>query len=414
MGITNNEILFNKYRIKIFDMLKYCQERVPFYKQAWNKSFMDNENFNYSSFSRNIPVLEKDDVRKNSDLLISDDYNKNNLLFETTSGTTGEPTFCYKSPEEKMRCGIRLWKSRKKFSSALKPSDKHAHFYSFRETSSSIVASQTYKNQNNLYLSLFNLSDAILIEYWEEIIAFGTKWIMGPPSAIYMLAIVCEKYALQKYSFDLVEITGEFVSEHQLHKIKEAFQCPVGIHYGCREFWGVAYGASNDKLELLDDLFIETLYNPTLDKCELVATSLTNDSWPLIRYKIGDVADLYTNGDEKYKISLHSGRITTYCNLINGQKISPILITSIARIINTEIKCNIIYQCQLIKISLTKIQINICVSSKSNYQMVIKKFLNHLNNYLDDQVEVTIDVLEYLKPDVKTGKVKDYIDFSPN
>src|SRR5882762_2732946 len=113
-NINLNENFFNERKYDLFAIIKHCQLFVPYYKDIFKSSIPNSvTGFDYGFFSKEIPLLEKGVLKSNPEYFISDLFNKNDLLFESTSGTDGKPLLCYKSRNEKLLYAKMLWDLRR-------------------------------------------------------------------------------------------------------------------------------------------------------------------------------------------------------------------------------------------------------------------------------------------------------------
>lgn len=86
---------WDKNKVKVYqdnlirEMLGYCIKNVPYYRN-YNNTHSSDSNWNPLKLS-NWPILEKDIIRKNPELFISDEFNKEDLVNIATSGTSGKP-----------------------------------------------------------------------------------------------------------------------------------------------------------------------------------------------------------------------------------------------------------------------------------------------------------------------------------
>lgn len=220
------------------------------------------EDFTYEWFKLTIPLLEKNDVRDDGKRFISSTIDAKDLIVETTSGSEGKPMKCYKSQNEKLRFAMDLWEYRKKLIPDLSPKDKFVHFYVARRQKGDFLTLPIIYEKNILHLSLFDLSLKTLFDYWDEILKFKPRWMHGVTSTLYSLACVIKEYNLPRYSFDLVELTGEFLDEDKKKLMEDVFGCIIANQYGAREFWTIAYGCDNSKLHVNENsVFLEEVFN---------------------------------------------------------------------------------------------------------------------------------------------------------
>lgn len=235
---------------------------------------------------KQIPVLTKDLIRGNTDLMLT--CSKKNLLKLSSSGSTGLQTEVYLSKRE---LGIDRaiqtvwweWAGYKIGMPMLQTGlathrtlEKRLKDYFFRTK----------------YLFAFGLKDGSLEPYIPWITA-NQPFLGGYASSLYVLS---ELYPNKQLKFRGAVSWGDKLFKHYISNINRSFSCKVHETYGTGE--GVKIGAQKD----LEYLYIMTpyVYLEVVDDDgnevkegeigHVLVTSLTNRSMPLIRYRLGDLA----------------------------------------------------------------------------------------------------------------------------
>lgn len=410
--MTFNEMYFEMAKKQIYENVKMAFSECYFYATNYQICIPAYDNFTYDFFS-NIPLLEKKVLLQHSKEFLRNNLVKENLITETTSGSEANPLLCYKSRNEKLLYSIDLWKMRKKIIQDLSPKDRFVHFYVSRKQKDKRITDIPVYEDNILHLPLFDLSPDKLVLYWNEILKFQPRWMHGTPSTIYNLAIIVLKYNLPRYFFDFIELTGEYLDEQKLNFIKETFRCRVANQYGAREFWLLAYGCDNNSLHINEkNVFIEEVYSPKYERNELIVTSLQNYTWPLIRYRLGDIGEIRLNNcncriHSNFVLNLTWGRQSECCNLGNVL-LSKVFFSYIVRKAN-DMNANIT-QYQIVKQSDDKILINL-VGDRNNKEMVLELFRDELSQR-NIFVNINICYKDFIMPDNTTGKTKEFIDMT--
>lgn len=407
---------FGYKKKEIYNVIQECLKNVQYYKDNWKFELPEYNEFDYDFFCSNVPFLDKKIVREKEKLLLNKNINMNQLVVETTSGSEGKPMNCYKSKSDLLKYSMDLWNVRRAVINDISPKDKFVHFYLARRGINNIVTNKIVYENNVLHLPLFDLSVDCLKLYWNEILKFKPRWMHGSPAIVYNLGKTVEDYKLPRYSFELVELTGEYLDEEKKNFIENIFKCKVTNQYGAREFWLLAYGCYEEKLHINDkSVFVESIYNKELDDYELVITSLKNMTWPLVRYRIGDLGRVIKNIcncniDSKFFLDLKEGRYSEFLQ-IGDKKISSAYFSFIARQINEKLNEIIIKQHQIVKeINNSVIQIKI-VGDEKYKKYILQEFAKYLQK-LDKDIEVKVDFLNSILPDNKTGKVKEIIQIA--
>ena len=407
--MNNQEEYFEAYREKLYELLKHAVTNVPYYRNQWDFSLPAYEDFTYDYFNKQIPFLEKNSVRNNSREFLVDGIKEDELSIDTTSGTEGKPIVCIRSKKERLMCSSSLWRERRHFVKDLRPSDCGARFYAFRNKENQIIADEVLFKDNDILLPLFNLSDEKLIYYWNEIVKARPRWLHGPSSTIYNMALVVKNYKLEQYHFELIELSGEYVNPEHQRVIEEVFGCRTSNQYGCREYWPMAYSDVNGGLHVVtDNIYIEQIYNKEHNMNEIVITLLKNNSWPLIRYKLEDLGN-YIFEDSQIKLTLNRGRKADFFVLKGNRRFNAIVFSGIARSICELYGSNVILQFQVQKINDDQLDVYLRMKDGDKKQEIVNRYKQEIQKILGEDVIINLYETDYIKPDPKTGKTKEFI-----
>ncbi|MDD4296553.1 MAG: hypothetical protein PHC69_06295 [Ruminiclostridium sp.] len=416
-----NRDFFEHSRKRIYSTIKYSLENVAYYRNLWQFELPDYEDFTYDFFVENIPVLTKDDIYKNNNDLIADGYDIKDLLKEGTSGTSGTPISCYKSPVDRFHLSSILWRERSKATKGLNVKDKFAHFYAFKYVDGELTSGRVIEEDNILHLPLINLNEEQLIKNWEAMEQFQPRWIQGGSTALFYMAEVKKKYGIRAVeSLELVELNGEYTSDETLDFIKEQFECAVTNHYGCRELWAMAFSCPNGHMHIVDRaVYMEFIFNEETGLNELVVTGLVNKAWPLVRYKVGDSVEIekvtcdsaFGSG---YAVKLGSGRVSSYFTVKGNKRLNAIMFAVILKKIPNRENPGMpsIRQYQAVKMSDTSLVVKLKVDdSIKDKQYIVDKAEYELRKIVDADIEIKYEFVDMFSID-KTGKHREFVDLS--
>lgn len=311
---------------KMRAVIKNAYENVPYYHRIMKESHLRPDDVNHISDLRKMPILTKEDIRKNLNDFISKQYRKEELVYQASSGSTGEPFEYYISKKQK---GInwasiyRIWGW-----AGYELGDRIAHVQGFPNFA--------FKNHKNLmkiesklfrtrFYSSFSIYDKNVEDVLKDIKRFSPRFIKGYPSSIYFLA----KYVGER-NIDLkvkaIITTGETLTPTQRKIIEEEFNTKVFDTYGgegmnvsgeCSSHIGQHINAENIIVEIVDENGEPVSYG---ERGEIVLTNLEAFAMPFIRYDIKDVGSL---SDEKCPC----GRGLPLLKSIEG-RLSDVLVTS--------------------------------------------------------------------------------------
>ena len=315
-------------------VLYYIKRNVPFYFKYMNEEWQDLPIINkmlirdrYSDFvnvcieqnkrEQIISILNDKSIvgtSSHNELCMLDD-----LIFEETTGTSGQPFRVVKSIPERIRMGKILWEYRKN----IDPEIDSSHYYLFNHTSLG-------KENPNVY----NYNKQHILDIYRNVIDKKARWIHTSVVPLLKHIEILESTKMQ-YNFSnlrFIELTGNFVTEEQIGIIEDFFQAKVLNFYGCIETWGIAYPCINDFLQICkDNVYVELIDDEghvieSIGKIgRVVVTTLCNKIMPLIRYDTGDFAKYKEINGGKYEphtiIELQEGREINYIKGIKEKKL---------------------------------------------------------------------------------------------
>ena len=272
-------------------MVRHAYKNVPYYRYLFDEYGIQLSQIQGLDDLGIIPILTKDDIRRNFNDLLARNVHKRDYTIHYTSGTTGE----------KLRFAIsnyHHWIL------------KTAHLYRFyawagirpgdrRVTIGGRVITKrppywVYNRwENQLLLSIHNLNRQTVDEFVEKIRIFKPVFIQGHPSGITYIAermLETKQQAVVK----AIMTTGETLTDDQRILIEEAFRCRVFDFYGQGEGLFFAFNCENGSGYHESSEFGIIELQPTDSEhslCSVIGTSLHNYAMPMLRYETGDLAE---------------------------------------------------------------------------------------------------------------------------
>jgi phenylacetate-CoA ligase len=281
-------ILFDRHKDRLVSLIQHAIRFSPFYANHYSGILLNELT---KELFETLPILDKSDIRGKEDQLLTNP-STDDLLMEYTSGSTGLPMKCYKSVPVRSRKAIDMWNWRRKKGHVL-PSDRCLLFSSSQQYH--FDATTIAVNDNKLYLSILDMSPSSLDAYYEAMMDFKPDWIFSVPSALHIFAkhVLQRGYPIKGLPLRYIEVTGELLFDHQRNCIEQVFGKIICNMYGTREHWTLASSCMAENLHILErQYYVEIVNMDDTDTGEVVVTDLENLSWPLIRYRLGDLASV--------------------------------------------------------------------------------------------------------------------------
>lgn len=296
---------------QIFEMLKTCQLHVPYYRDLFKSLQFDPECIKSDiSFLQEVPFLTKDIVKEQGRRLLNEKLTSN-LHMRKTGGSTGPTLPIYydtnsldwTAAENIFVLGFTGYQfGQKEFHIISRPYEPKTRtkMHSFLKNSA----------LNRYVFECSTLDDESLLKLFLKLKKIRPFLVQGPPSVLYALALFMNKQKLiGRKLFDAFESTGETLDHVKREQIEKFLGCKVYNRYGTAEFGVVAHSRNSYcELQVVDQIVYPETYSLGNGLNELVFTSLKNSAMPLIRYKTGDIGDLFEKNGH-FWITKLQGRI---------------------------------------------------------------------------------------------------------
>lgn len=313
------------------ERLRFVLERaatcVPFYRRSWAERRRRGDRSSWDVLE-NWEILEKESVRANPADFVADDLDLSRMFRDHTSGTTGTSLSLYMT-KETVRYWYALFEARSRRWYGVSRHDRWAILGGQLVTPVHQKRPPFWvKNSglNQLYMSSYHLSDDTVGAYIDAIEGYGVRYLLGYPSAIYILAAEALRAGRRIKGVEVVILNAEPVYDYQRQAIKSAFQCPVRETYGMAEVVAAGSECEYGRLHQWPDVGIIEPGDDVGDGLShLICTGLVNADMPLIRYRVGDSGKLSTDkcacGRTLPVIERISGRTDDVLLATDGRKV---------------------------------------------------------------------------------------------
>ncbi|WP_175612727.1 phenylacetate--CoA ligase family protein [Fusobacterium mortiferum] len=291
---------------KLNEILMYSYENIPHYKELFDEKNINLPIKNLEEI-KNIPILTKEEIRKNYNKMISQKKIKS---FEVnTGGSTGTPLKLLKSKDNRIKeivfldyymqnIGIESFKCRKAIIRGPIPKKGISE-----------------KIGNELILSSYLISKDTIKEYIRELEKFNPEILHVYPSSIFLICklIKKEKLNINIPNLKVVFSSSETFDYQQKELVNNIFKCKIFDLYGNTENTVHGINLYPNKGYSFNEFysFVEIIND------EIITTSFNELAMPLIRYKTGDEIEYL---DQEKKIFRIKGRVQDYIYGKNKEK----------------------------------------------------------------------------------------------
>jgi phenylacetate-CoA ligase len=280
---------------KLRKLVKHSFETVPYYRNIFDERKLRPHDINSINDLYKLPILTKEDIRTNYQDLISSRVSKRNMRYGHTSGTTGTPLNVVYDINVCVVHHAADW--RQKSWGGMDIGDNYASIQGRMICPSHQNKPPFWRKNyinNQLFMSSFHLKKEYLQAYFDKLDKNNIRYIEGYPSTLFTLASYLASTG-QKYKMNTVFTSSETLFEFQREIIEEVFQTKVFDFYGMAERTTYA-----TECAMHSGHHINTDYGVTefLDSNDapvqkgemgrIIATSLHNYAFPMIRYQTND------------------------------------------------------------------------------------------------------------------------------
>jgi len=384
---------------KLRDLAHHAYSNVSFYNELFRDLRLKPDDIQTKDDLVKLPIITKDDLKKTKGKHLAKNIPKNNIIFTSSSGSTGEPFQFYItkfSDSFQLAAAIRAWSWM-----GYKLGDKYVKV-SMNPRTSRIKKFQDIIN-NSMYLSSTQLTPQSFRIIAEKIKTFDPKVIRCYPVPLYMLAQEIKrmqgKYdgkslvAINTTGSTLHDDTRAFIEQTFNTRIFDSYSCEGGSNFSqCAESGYYHPSEEYAISEFISDEF--TVSDPDNPKRH-ITTDLHNYASPLIRY---DTQDYLVLGPEQL---CSCGRHFMNIRKIKGRD-SDILITPSGKYLIVE---NFVAyfewipevdQIQVVQDKINEIIIKLIVNESFTIE-VKNKIIEYWKEYIGCDVNVIIEVVDKIK-----------------
>ena len=280
---------------QLMNLLADCRQNVPYYRETWS---MQEHAAAAAGRISELPLLEKEALRENSDSFIRTDKKPFPKFKFYTSGTTGTPISCtYTLSELRNSMAVREVRSagwagvsfdhaRATFSGRMVEPDPEEVTTIYRYNAA----------EKQVYFSPFHLKPATANQYVEALKRHKVIWMTGYAVSFYLLAKYILDQDLRVPDLKAVITTSEKLTADMRNVMEKAYHCKIYEEYSTVENALFASECEFGRLHVSPDVGIVEILRPDGNPCqpgeigEVITTCLMRSYQPLVRFRLGDLA----------------------------------------------------------------------------------------------------------------------------
>lgn len=283
---------------KLARLLRHCEANVPFYSDLFKELGLTAADMvNYEKF-RLIPFLTKKTINENGELLRASGFPADDLIRNTTGGSTGEPLVFFNDRTSFIQRQAVVVRNQEWVGALY--SDREARLWGAPMDLDKLTSWRGRLHgfiHSTIQLSTYELSDDSMRKYADILNRFRPKLLISYPSPLASFSRFLIDNKIRIPSIKSIITSAEMLFDWQRDLINRAFDGVIYDRYGCREFGNIAHECDAHEgyhvncerffLEVLDDE--GNVVGPG-QAGKLYITDLDNMGFPFLRYEIGDMA----------------------------------------------------------------------------------------------------------------------------
>jgi len=295
--LPSNETVEISNDNKFKSLVKYITSKNTYWASIF-RNIKNLENLHYKEVLKYIPIMNRELVTLNEDILIVDNEKDKHSIYFMTNGTEGSPIKVKKYADVAKNSN---------YENAMFEWELHGRDFAKR----TLVIRQETPNDTSAWrplqpistnitnFSIINSNDHKIEQLYSMFEDINPAYLFVNPFDLRQLVtyFLSNKSSKKSIKLSQVVVIGYFVDDGLRSLVRFAFDCEVINHYSCNEVGYIAFQcpSSNHLHPNLRSVYTEILNTENL-KCNtgeegrVVITDLKLSPTPLIKYEIGDLA----------------------------------------------------------------------------------------------------------------------------
>ncbi|MCI2228402.1 phenylacetate--CoA ligase family protein [Polaribacter sp. MSW13] len=267
---------------KLKELLLVANEHSEFYKNKFIEFDLDVNKISKLSDIKSIPILTKSELLSNSKSIHTNLKFKKTFL-ATTSGTSGKTLKFNREETADSFNRAAIQRGYSWFN--IQPWFRNGYFWGFNFSFIQKIKNNFLDFLQNRY-RIFSYEENEIKNFIKQ--TKNASFISGYSSMIYQTAVYLNKSTLEKpKKLKMVKGTSEKVLNIYQEEVKKAFGVKMISEYGATEAGIIAFECTEGNMHInMEGVLVEEIDQ------EILVTNLQMQSFPIIRYKLGDYVTL--------------------------------------------------------------------------------------------------------------------------
>jgi phenylacetate-CoA ligase len=287
---STEKIMERKERL-LRHIVDCAYRNVPFYRDIYSSLGIDPSSIRTVDDLRRLPVITKEDVRRNfPDRIVARGHDPETAFRSASSGTSGVRTTFLSDWSNRDVNFALIYRAKRLFGYRL--GDMECQF-------------AWWPRGNVKWFQRLGIERKTMIvitsppaEALSRLLDLSPRSVLGSPSYLWTISSLPGADRLADMGTKYVFTTGELLDSGMRQRIGEAFDAPILDMYGSAEQNYISSECPEESNHHLNsvNLLLETVRDGEPvgpgERGDILITTLTNHAMPLIRYRIGDVGSI--------------------------------------------------------------------------------------------------------------------------
>lgn len=389
-------------------IVEFAYEHSAFYKSLYDHFGFHPSMLKDKNDWQLVPIVEKEEVRKNRDSIVCDNAIPSMMAEATTGGSTGIPLKVFR--DKRFHHEILGWRSLRWW--GVSPGDSIGILH--RRVPTTFIAQlrnrvlwwPTYR----AYLDASSINEKRLATFIDQIVHNKVKYLQGYVGALERVADYIIEHEILVTSLRLVWSTSAPLHDIVRKKMELAFNCKVMNQYGCNEIFYIATQCPlcNHLHVHSDCAHIDVINdegNLITDKDgNILVTDLLNKVFPLIKYRLGDRGRLLSTpcscGLPMPLMAEVQGRVSNTIVTPSGIHVDGVYLSSLF-----DGLYDIVSQFQIRQFKDYRVVIFVCLQDRNSvYHACLENVRNALVKKTKGEISIEIEVVDRIADD--RGKIR--------
>jgi phenylacetate-CoA ligase len=364
---------------RLVAFLSFAERYSPFYRETFRRVGFEAKAVTRLSDLRHLPVIDKQTLVLENGRIHSQ-YSFSRVFKAETSGTSGIALQFFK--DELWDSTVRAHLARAYARFGVHPADSNAYLWGYNLKEAEYLKVRLLDALQNRR-RLFRLDNASVEAFVRSV--SGVSYVGGYSSMVYEIAKVVGRLGIEFPNLRMLKGTSEMILDVYQHEAVRAFGRRMVSEYGAAEAGLIAFECEKGSLHVnTEDVVLELE-----DDGSVVVTNVASRSFPIIRYRLGDVASISSSrcacGRAHPVISDIQGRRGA---LVVGRNATYPALTFYYVFKNIALEHGILLNYRAVQSVPFEVQVSIEDETSAKYERLVRE---QLQRYFGEDVVVRLD-----------------------